>query len=62
MTQMTIIKLGNKKKSYKSIKAASLATGIPYITLWMRVNKLGWPISRAVGADVRPYVRKQIAA
>jgi molybdenum-dependent DNA-binding transcriptional regulator ModE len=53
---------GNKKKSYPSIRAASEATGIPYITLWKRVNELGWSISKAVNADVRKYDRKRIAA
>lgn len=53
---------GVKKKSYKSIKAAAIATGIPYITLWMRVNKLKWPISKAVKAEVRKYDKRQMAA
>ena len=53
---------GNKKRTYKSIKEASEATGIPYITLYMRVNKLNWPISRAIKADVRQYNKREMAA
>ena len=53
---------GNKKRAYKSIAEASKVTGIPYITLWMRINKLNWPIARAVKADVRDYNRKEMAA
>ena len=53
---------GKKKKVYPSIKAASDASGIPYITLWKRVNELGWSISKAVKADVRKYERKEMAA
>jgi molybdenum-dependent DNA-binding transcriptional regulator ModE len=59
---MTIIKLGNKKKSYKSIKDAAAVTGIPYITLWMRINKMHWPIAKAVKAGVRSYNRKETLA
>ena len=53
---------GKKKKVYPSIKAAADATGIPYITLWKRVNELGWSISKAVNADVRKYERKEMQA
>ena len=53
---------GAKKKSYKSIREASNVTGIPYITLYMRVKKLGWPISKACRAAVRPYERKDTVA
>lgn len=53
---------GSKKKSYKSIREASEATGIPYITLYMRVKKLNWPISRAIKADVRQYNKREMAA
>lgn len=53
---------GTKKKSYKSIQEASDATGIPYLTLWMRVNKLNWPISKAVNAPVRKYDKRNYQA
>lgn len=50
---------GSKKKSYKSIREAALANNIPYITLWMRVNKLRWPIAKAIKADVRQYNKRE---
>lgn len=56
------VRNGNKQVTYKSLQEASDKTGIPYITLWMRVNKLGWPISTACKADVRNYDQKRVAA
>ncbi len=58
------VSLGKKKKTYKSIQEASKATGIPYITLYMRVKKLNWPIQKAVKASVRQYHKtdNQVAA
>ena len=58
---MTIIKLGNKKKSYKSIKAAAAAFGVSYMVAYMRL-RAGKPIAQALKAPVRPYHRKAIAA
>lgn len=53
---------GSKKKSYKSIREASDATSIPYLTLYMRIKKLGWPISKAIKADVRQYNKREMQA
>ena len=58
---MTIIKLGNKKKSYKSIKEAAAAFGVSYMVFYMRL-RAGKPVKEALKAPVRPYNRKQIAA
>jgi len=58
---MTIIKLGNKKKSYKSIKEAAQAAGVSYMVFYMRL-RAGKPVAQALKAPVRPYVRKQLAA
>lgn len=58
------VSLGKKKKTYKSIREASNSTGIPYMTLYMRVHKLKWPVQKAVKAQVREYrkVDNQVAA
>ncbi len=63
MTQMTVIKLGNKKKSYKSIKEAAKAAGLSYITMYMRL-RAGMTVSQAMKQPVRKYVKReqQIAA
>lgn len=53
------IQAGEKKKIYPSIKEASEATGIPYMTLYMRMRKeaggLCWSISKAMKKPVRVY-------
>lgn len=60
---MVTIKLGNKKKSYKSIRLAAEAAGINYMTLYMRLRKdnggLGWNAAKAVKKPVRVYNRKE---
>ncbi len=59
---MTTIKLGNKKKSYRSIKEAAKAMNLDYMVLYMRL-KAGKPVTQALKAPVRKYVKcKQIAA
>lgn len=56
---MVIVKLGNKKKSYRSIKLAASAAGMPYITLYMRL-RAGVKPSAAVKMPIRKY-RKVVA-
>lgn len=51
---MVIVKLGNKKKSYRSIKLAAEASGIKYITLYMRLRAGDKPAT-AVKKLVRKY-------
>lgn len=51
---MVTIKLGNKKKSYRSIKLAAEASGIKYITLYMRLRAGDKPAT-AVSKKVRVY-------
>jgi hypothetical protein len=62
---MVTITLGNKKKSYKSIRLAANETGIPYMTLYMRIRKdtggLGWNVAKAVKKPVRKYERQTVA-
>lgn len=55
---MITIKLGNKKKQFKSIRLAAEAANIPYITLYMRL-RAGMPVGKAVKLPVRVYNRKE---
>lgn len=55
---MVTLSLGNKKKVYRSIREAADATGIKYITLYMRYRKLGWKAPTAAKKPVRKYVVK----
>ncbi len=59
---MQTITAGSKKKVYKSIREASEALDIPYMTLYMRMRKdkggLNWSISKAMKKPVRKYERK----
>lgn len=48
------ISLGNKKKVFKSIKMAAEASGIPYMTLYMRI-RMGKTLAQAVREPVRKY-------
>jgi acetyl-CoA acetyltransferase len=52
-----MVKVTTKKRgeTFKSIREAADKTGIPYMTLYMRVNKLGWSIGRAIHTEVRAY-------
>lgn len=63
---MQTVSLGAKKKVYKSIREASDATGIPYMTLYMRMRKdtggLSWSVNKAFKKPVRKYSKKEIAA
>lgn len=51
---MVTIKLGNKKKAYRSIKLAAEAAGIKYITAYMRL-RAGMPVAKALKSPVRKY-------
>jgi hypothetical protein len=52
------ISLGNKKKSFKSIKIAANAVGMDYMVLYMRL-RMGMPLSEAVRKPVRKYTRQR---
>lgn len=52
------ITTGSKKKVYPTIRQAAEAAGVPYMTFYMRIRKLGWNVAKAVRAEVRPYNRK----
>lgn len=55
---MVTLSLGNKKKSYRSIKLAAEASGIKYITLYMRLRAGDKPAT-AVSKKVRVYKHKE---
>ncbi len=60
---MQTVTAGSKKKIYKSIREASEATGIPYMTLYMRMRKdtggLMWSVNKAMKKPVRVYNKAQ---
>jgi len=60
---MQTVTAGSKKKVYKSIREASNALGIPYMTLYMRMRKdtggLSWSVSKAMKKPVRVYNKKE---
>lgn len=54
---MITISLGNKKKSFRSIKEAAAYAGINYMTMYMRI-RMGKPVVQAVKQPVRKYVKR----
>lgn len=54
------ISLGNKKRTYKSIKLAADQSGIKYITLYMRI-RAGMTLAQAMKHPVRVYNKKELA-
>lgn len=54
--KMVTLSLGNKKRTYKSIKLAAEASGIKYITAYMRL-RAGMPVAKALKSPVRKYVK-----
>lgn len=55
---MVIVSTGTKKKSYKSIRLAAQAAGVPYITLYMRL-RMGMKPATAMKKPVRKYEKKE---
>lgn len=57
--------LGNKKKSYTSIRLAAEAAGVPYMTFYMRLRAakggLSWKAGKAFKKPVRKYERQTVA-
>lgn len=54
---MKMVAMGNKKKVFKSIKLMAVETGIPYMTLYMRLRMGTKPVT-AASKPVRKYNRK----
>lgn len=53
---MVTVSLGNKKRTFKSIKQAADETGIPYMTLYMRL-RFGVKPATAISRKVRKYTK-----
>ncbi len=54
---MKIVSLGTKKKSYKSIKMAAEAAGVPYMTFYLRL-RMGNTVAQSMNKPVRKYTKK----
>jgi len=54
----------NENLAYRSIRDAAAAAGLPYMTVYMRLKKLGWPLSQALKVPVhrrsRMYVTNEL--
>ena len=57
---MKLVSLGTKKKSFKSIRLAAEAAGVPYMTFYMRL-RMGTSPKQAGTKPVRKYVKKEVA-
>ena len=54
---MKLVSIGTKKKSYRSIRLAAEAAGVPYMTYYMRL-RFGNKPAEAAKKPVRKYERK----
>ena len=57
--KMVTVSLGTKKKVYRSIKEMAAATGVPYMTLYMRLRMGTKPLT-AGRKPVRKYAKRSI--
>lgn len=55
---MINVKLGNKKRQFKSIRLAADACNISYMVLYMRL-RAGVPAGKAVKMPVRKYQKQE---
>ena len=55
---MITVQMGNKKKSYKSIRLAAQAAGVSYMTFYMRLRMGNKPME-AAKKPVRKYMKKE---
>lgn len=55
---MKTVSLGKKKKAFKSIRLAAVASGVPYMTLYMRL-RAGVKPAQAVKQPVRKYQKQE---
>lgn len=51
---MVTVDLGNKKRKFKSIREAAEVSGVPYMTLYMRLRFGNKPLT-AIKKPVRKY-------
>lgn len=56
MSNKITVRTKQGKKTFKNLKAAAKAAGMPYMTFYMRV-RAGLPVSTAFKAPVREYRR-----
>jgi hypothetical protein len=56
---MVTLSMGNKKRTFRSIREASMAAGIDYMTFYMRLRS-GTPVKRAMKRPVRKYNKKYV--
>lgn len=57
---MITIKMGPKKKAFKSIRLAAGAAGLPYMTMYMRL-RMGMKPATAARKPVRKYQKMEAA-
>ena len=55
---MVTLSLGNKKRTFKSIRIAADEMGISYMTAYMRL-RAGMPASKALKLPVRKYTKSK---
>jgi hypothetical protein len=55
---MITIKMGNKKRTFKSIRLAAEAANIPYMTFYMRLRAGDKPAT-AMNKPVRKYQKQE---
>jgi hypothetical protein len=56
---MKNVSMGSKKKQYRSIRLASEAAGVSYMTFYMRL-RFGVKPTTAANKPVRKYVKKEL--
>lgn len=54
---MKTVSMGTKKKQYASIKMMAVETGVPYMTLYMRL-RFGVKPAQAAKKPVRKYAKQ----
>lgn len=55
---MVTLSMGNKKRTFRSIREASTELGISYMTLYMRL-RAGWKAPTAATKKVRGYRKRK---
>jgi hypothetical protein len=55
---MKLVSTGTKKKSYRSIRLAAEAAGVPYMTFYMRL-RMGKGVMKAMKQPVRKYQKQE---
>lgn len=53
---MVTLSMGNKKRTFKSIKEAAAVNGVSYMVMYMRLYN-GWKPATAAKKQVRKYTK-----